>query len=300
VQRETMMQRGAVLRFPFLRKRFLFLRKMTIATWTVCLLFCSSLYAQETIPVAEETSQQKRPGWYMGRQIAPTMSASGAEWLTRKSRVREEQPRKLLEALQVKRGQQVCDFGCGNGYHTLPLARAVGPRGKVFAVDIQQEMLDLLDTRARPRGLENIEPVLATLTDPKLPRRQLDLVLMVDVYHELFQPTVILKAIHASLNETGRIVLVEFREEDPEVPIRPLHKMNQSQVMKEIEANDFKLVGQFDGLPWQHVLFFARQDSPLPEKQLVPWQPEEPVRPIQENPPEAPGNTEQENPRNAP
>ena len=106
----------------------------------------------------------------------------------------------------------------------------LGRRGKVLAVDIQQEMLDLLEQRARPRGYKNIEPVLATLTDPKLPRGQLDLVLMVDVYHELSDPARILEAIYASLNETGRVVLVEFREEDPKVPIRPLHKMSQSQV----------------------------------------------------------------------
>ena len=258
---------------------------------TTCLLYCPRLFAQETAQI-----QEKQPGWYMGREIAPTMSASGAEWLTRKTRQREEQPRKLLKALQVKHGQQVCDFGCGNGYYTLPLARAVGPRGKVFAVDIQQEMLDLLDARAQPRGLENIEPVLATLADPKLPRQQLDLVLMVDVYHELFQPAVILQAIHASLNETGRLVLVEFREEDPEVPIRPLHKMSQQQVRKEIGANRFKLVGQFNELPWQHVLFFARDDSSLPKKQLVPWKAEELVRPIQEIPP---GESE-ESPRKSP
>ncbi len=262
-------------------------------------LSCPSLLAEESDTSTQETRPRKtQPSWYLGRQIAPTMSADGAEWLIRKSRVREEQPRKLLEALQIKRGQQVCDFGCGNGYHTLPLAREVGPRGKVFAVDIQQEMLDLLNARAQPRGLENIEPVLATLTDPKLPRRQLDMVLMVDVYHELFQPPVILQAIHASLNEKGRIVLVEFREEDPAVPIRPLHKMSQSQVMKEICANHFKLVGQFDGLPWQHVLFFARDDSPLPEKQLVVWQSEESVQPTPATTQEIPAETAEDKQEN--
>ena len=133
-------------------------------------------------------------------------------------------------------------------------------------------MLNLLKQRSQPRGLHNIEPILATLTDPKLPQRQLDLVLMVDVYHELTQPKLILQAIYASLNETGRIAIVEFREEDPEVPILPLHKMSQAQVLKEICANGFKLVGQFDELPWQHVLFFARQDSVLTEHRLRPWQ----------------------------
>ena len=137
---------------------------------------------------AQEPAVRARPGWYMGRQIAPTMSASGADWLIRETREREEQPRKLLAALQLRPGMQVCDFGCGNGYYTLKLADEVGPRGKVYAVDIQQEMLDLLEARAKPRGYENIEPVLATVGDSKLPRGTLDLMLMVDVYHELTDP----------------------------------------------------------------------------------------------------------------
>lgn len=210
----------------------------------------------------------------MGRQIAPTMSASGADWLIRESREQEEQPRLLLAALDLKKGQCVCDFGCGNGYYSLELARRVGAQGTVYAVDIQQEMLDLLTARAEPRSLKNIRPILATTTDPRLPKAKLDLVLMVDVYHELTHPANVLHAVHQSLNKTGRLVLVEFRAEDPEVPILPLHKMSQAQVMKEISANGFKLVSQFDKLPWQHVLLFARGDGPVPVVQLVPWRPQ--------------------------
>jgi precorrin-6B methylase 2 len=213
------------------------------------------------------------PRSYMGRLIAPTMSADGAEWLTRKSRDREEQPRLLLAALELKKGQHVCDFGCGNGYYSLELARRIGPRGTVYAVDIQQEMLDLLQARAEPRGLKNVRPILCTATDPHLPKEKLDLVLMVDVYHELSHPEEVLKAVHDSLNKTGRLVLVEYREEDPDVPIRPLHKMSQPQVLKEAAANGYKLVGQFDKLPWQHVLFFARNDASVPVAPLVPWRP---------------------------
>lgn len=243
------------------------MRKATLLSIAACLVVPALLHAQED-------AQQTRLGWYMGRQIAPTMSASGADWLTRNTREREEEPRKLLNALALKPGQQVCDFGCGNGYHTLQLARQVGPRGKVFAVDIQQEMLDLLKARAEPRGLDNIELVLATVDDPKLPPKKLDLLLMVDVYHELAEPALILSAIRESLHETGRLAIVEFREEDPEVPILPLHKMSQAQVLKELEANDFKLVEQYHGLPWQHVLFFARDDSPLARVEMVAWEPE--------------------------
>jgi ubiquinone/menaquinone biosynthesis C-methylase UbiE len=209
----------------------------------------------------------------MGRQIAPPMHFSGAGWLTRPTREREEAPAKLLEALAIKPGQVVCDFGCGNGYHTLQLAKRVGPHGKVYAVDIQPEMLELLKERAGPRGLENIQTILASENDPGLPAATFDLVLMVDVYHELAEPAQILAQVRSSLKPDGRLVLVEFREEDPDVPILPLHKMSQAQLMKEIPSNGYKLVRQYDRLPWQHVLQFAREDSPLPSVTLKSWAP---------------------------
>jgi ubiquinone/menaquinone biosynthesis C-methylase UbiE len=208
---------------------------------------------------------------YMGRQIAPPMHFSGAGWLTRKSRVKEENPARLLELLKLKPGQVVCDFGCGNGYHTIELAKRVGGKGLVYAIDIQREMLDLLKERYEPRGLENVKPVLATPKDPGMPAKTFDLVLMVDVYHELSHPTEVLALVRTSLKPKGRLALVEFREEDPEVPILPLHKMSQPQVMKEIPPNGFKLVSQSNELPWQHLLEFARDDSPLPPVELKPW-----------------------------
>jgi len=211
------------------------------------------------------------PETYMGRVIAPPMHFSGASWLIRSSRVEEERPDKLLKALKLKPGQVVCDFGCGNGFYTLEVAKRVGARGVVYAVDVQPEMLELLAERAGPRGLENVKPVLATEEESGLPERTFDLVLMIDVYHELADPVGVLKEVRASLKPEGRLVEVEFREEDPTVPIRPLHKMSQAQVMREIPANGFKLVGQYDGLPWQHVLYFARDDSPLPVHELRPW-----------------------------
>lgn len=220
---------------------------------------------------ASEFAVKSAPRSYMGRQIARTMSYHGADWLVRNSREREEQPQKLLDALQVEAGQLVCDFGCGNGYHSLRLAPLVGPTGKVFAVDIQQEMLDLLSERCQARDVQNVVPILATTDDPQLPPTKLDLVLMVDVYHELSYPEEILRTIRQKLKPRGRIALVEFREEDPTVPIKPLHKMSQAQAMKEFTANGFKLVGQYDELPWQHVLFFARADSLCPGVQLVAW-----------------------------
>jgi cyclopropane fatty-acyl-phospholipid synthase-like methyltransferase len=226
---------------------------------------------------AETNSEQAidtRPvRWYMGRQIAPPMHFSGAGWLTRASRAKEENPAKLLDVLQLVPGQVACDFGCGNGYHTVQLAKRVGAAGLVYAVDIQPEMLELLDQRARPRGLENIRPVLATEDDAGLPPSTFDLVLMVDVYHELSHPPEVLTAVRASLKAEGRLAVVEFREEDPEVQIRPLHKMSQAQVMKEIPPNGFKLVGQYNELPSQHVFLFARDDSPAPRVELEIWKP---------------------------
>jgi SAM-dependent methyltransferase len=219
-----------------------------------------------------ESAPDYTPGRnYLGRQIAPPMHFSGAGWLTRASRVKEENPAGLLKSLDLKPGQTVCDFGCGNGYHTLQIAKRIGPQGTVYAIDIQQEMLDLLADRATPRGLENIKPVLATAEDPGMPPNTFDLVLMVDVYHELSHPPEVLATVRQSLKPEGRLVLVEFREEDPEVPILPLHKMSQAQVMKELPPNGFKLVAQYDRLPWQHVLSFARSDSPLPTIKLKPW-----------------------------
>ncbi|MEM8946115.1 MAG: class I SAM-dependent methyltransferase [Planctomycetota bacterium] len=248
-------------------------RSLIDAVWFVSLI--TAMAASCLAGDKSDSQRPDRPGWYMGRQIAPTMSASGADWLTRKSREREEAPRKLLQCLDLKPGQIVCDFGCGNGYHTLQIAHRVGPKGTVYAVDIQQEMLDLLQQRAKPRGVTNIRPILALPNDPKLPAGKFDLLLMVDVYHELFEPGSVLSAIHASLNDEGRVAVVEFREEDANVPILPLHKMSQPQVIKELTANRFKLVGQYDGLPWQHVLLFAREDSPLMEKKLKHWRPAE-------------------------
>ncbi|NOY43400.1 MAG: class I SAM-dependent methyltransferase [Planctomycetes bacterium] len=232
------------------------------------------MLAEDSIgAVSESDATAQEPRTYMGRPIARTMSYHGADWLTRDSREQEENPQRLIDTLQVKQGQQVCDFGCGNGYYSLRLAPLVGAKGRVFAVDIQQEMLDLLDQRCKARGVLNVVPILAATDAPNFGDIQLDLVIMVDVYHELSHPGEILEAIYKKLSPTGRIALVEYREEDPEVPIRPRHKMSQSQALKEFVANRLKLVGQFDELPWQHVLFFARQDSPLTNVQLKLWEP---------------------------
>lgn len=199
---------------------------------------------------------------YKGREIAQTMHYLGAPWLVRESRDREEDCKTLLQVLNLKPGQVVCDMGCGNGFYTLPMARLVGETGQVLAVDIQPEMLSLLQKSVQKQGLKNVKPLLGTLTDPKLPAGKLDLILLVDVYHEFSHPEHMLRAMRQSLKPNGRIALVEFRLEDPEVPIKLLHKMSKEQILKEIPPNGFKLVEQFDKLPWQHVMFF--EPAPLP------------------------------------
>jgi ubiquinone/menaquinone biosynthesis C-methylase UbiE len=194
---------------------------------------------------------------HMGREIAQTMHFTGAPWLVRESRQREEDCRTMLEALGVKPGQTVCDMGCGNGFYTLQLARLVGPRGRVYAVDIQPEMLQMLARNAAEARLANIRPVLGTPIDPRLPVGAIDMMLCVDVYHEFSHPEAMLAKIKESLAPDGQLVLVEFRGEDPAVPIKPLHKMTKAQVRAELEPAGFEMVREFDRLPWQHLLFLG-------------------------------------------
>jgi ubiquinone/menaquinone biosynthesis C-methylase UbiE len=199
---------------------------------------------------------------FMGREIAQTMHYTGAPWLVRESRQREEDCRMLLEALEVEKGQTICDLGCGNGFYTLELARMVGPKGEVYAVDIQREMLQMLMERSTQVGFRNIRPVLGSAVDPNLPEGKVDMVLCVDVYHEFSHPAEMLAAIRRSLSEDGLLVLAEFRGEDPAVPIKPLHKMTKEQVTKELGACGFALDREFDRLPWQHLMFFKKDERP--------------------------------------
>ncbi|MBP7948533.1 MAG: class I SAM-dependent methyltransferase [Verrucomicrobiales bacterium] len=197
---------------------------------------------------------------YKGRVIAQTMHWKGAPWLQRKTREEEERGGLMRTQLEVKPGQTACDLGSGDGYHTLWLAAQVGETGRVYAVDIQQEMLDMLEKRAAAAGLKNIELVHGRLWDPLLPPNSQDLILLVDVYHEFSHPEHMLRALRTALKEHGRMVLVEFRSEDPKVPIKPEHKMSKEQILQEIPPMGFKLVKEFDGLPWQHLMFFERAD----------------------------------------
>jgi ubiquinone/menaquinone biosynthesis C-methylase UbiE len=193
-----------------------------------------------------------------GRRFAQTMGAEGADWLDRAERDLEEDPDRAIDVLKIDKGSTVADLGAGSGYMTVKLSKKVGPQGKVYANDIQPAMLDLLNKRLAKGKITNVSVVLGTQDDPRLPIEALDLVLMVDVYHELSQPQLMLRHIRASLKPGGRLVLLEYRKEDPNVPIKPEHKMSVAEAKLEVEAEGFKLTRTNEDLPRQHILIFTK------------------------------------------
>lgn len=195
---------------------------------------------------------------YMGRVVAQTMHSAGASWLMRREREREEAGALMRQKLELRPGMMVCDMGCGNGYHSFPMAREVAPGGKVYGVEIQEPYLRMLEEGARRHGIANFVPVLGLPWDPKLPEGALDMILLVDVYHEFDRPEAMLRAMARALKPDGVLVFVEFRAEDESVPIKPEHKMSKAQLAKELTANGYRLVKEFDGLPWQHMMWFGK------------------------------------------
>ncbi len=216
---------------------------------------------------------------YKGRRIAATMHWTGAEWLQRQTREAEERASVMRQQLELKPGMTVCDLGGGDGYHTLWMAQTVAPEGKVYAVDVQKEMLTLLDLKLKRDNITNVVPTLGKYWDPLLPPDSQDLILLVDVYHEFSHPEHMLKAIRTALKAKGRLVLVEFRTEDPKVPIKEEHKMSKAQMALEILPMGFKLVKEFDELPWQHMMFYEK-DEPEPKPVPEPPKPAEPAEPV--------------------
>ena len=191
------------------------------------------------------------------RQIAPAMSHVYADWLVRPERQREEMPDRVVKALNIPRGGTVIDLGAGVGYFTWRMAKRVGPEGRVYATDIQPEMLEMLAENLRERGIENVTSVLATQWDPRLPVGVADLVLLVDVYHELSQPALTMEHVRRALKPDGRLVIIEYREEEPWVPINPLHKMSLEQVRREIEPMGFTFEEVLHFVPSQHIVVFT-------------------------------------------
>ena len=192
------------------------------------------------------------------------MSVNGHEWLDRPEREREESTSEAIKALRLQPGMVVADVGAGSGYYTVRLARAVGPTGRVYATDVQRGMLDLIARRVKDERLTNVVTVLGSDTDPSLPAQALDVALMVDVYHELQAPQTFMRRLRETLKPSGRLVLLEFRQEDPNVPIRTEHKMSVEGARRELSADGFTFRESVERLPWQHLMIFAPQPAPAP------------------------------------
>ena len=195
--------------------------------------------------------------WYMGRQIAQVMSHFGIGWLERQEREQEENTTQLLKNLAVQPGMAIADIGAGSGYHSTLLSNMVG-NGKVYAVDVEPEMIAYLNERIKREGKKNIIPVLSTEKAVSLPANSMDMMLLVDVYHEFSFPYEMTRSMLEALKPGGKLVLVEFRAEDPNVPIKTIHKMSQQQAVKELKAAGFSFEKNISNLPWQHCLIFRK------------------------------------------
>ena len=194
---------------------------------------------------------------YLGREIAQVMGPGGILWLERPERASEEQPQLAIDALGIKPGQTVADLGAGSGYYSFRVAPLVGPTGKVLAIDIEPAMLEAIVQRAQREHISNVATVRSSAQDPNLAAGSVDLLFMVDVYHELEYPYEMMTKVRAALKPGGRVALIEYRAEDPEVAIKPLHKMSERQVRREMQAAGFKHLQTVRTLPLQHLIVFA-------------------------------------------
>lgn len=233
--------------------------------WVVLACCCWGLWACQSGQVIdgnvayryEQPSQDGIGKIYLGREIAQVMGHEGAYWLERPSRELQEHPQQVVDQLGLANDAVVADIGAGTGYMTQRLAEAV-PNGKVFAVDVQPEMIDLLNQRIAEESLSTIEPILGEASDPHLPAESIDLALMVDAYHEFAYPREMMEQLRAALKPGGQVVLAEYRAENPLVMIKRLHKMSEQQVKRELQAVGFEWLKTEESLPQQHLLFFAK------------------------------------------
>ena len=216
---------------------------MRVLAVAVAIVICAGVFldAQRRHPVS-------------GRVFAPVMGVGGAGWLERPEREDEEAPSKAIELLELKPGMVVADIGAGSGYYASRIAKRVGPAGHVYATDIQPGMIDILERRITSEGLANMSTILGSPDDPKLPARSIDMAIMVDVYHELQQPQIFLQRLKEALKPNGRLVLLEFRKEDPKIPILEVHKMSVAEVDQEMKAEGYEIEKVVEGLPWQHLI----------------------------------------------
>ena len=237
----------------------------------------AALLAQDTAPAPEKpaaadskarytTKEPSRDGTgkvYMGRETAQVVGHGAARWLERPDREREELPAEVIKNMELKPTDVVADIGAGSGYFTFRIAPAV-PEGKVLAVDIQQEMLDFIEGRKKETGQTNVQPLLGQIDDTRLPAGQVDAVLMVDAYHEFSHPWEMMTSIVRGLKPGGRVILLEYRGEDPTVAIKPLHKMTQRQAIREMAAVGLEHVETRDFLPSQHFMIFRKPAAKQP------------------------------------
>jgi ubiquinone/menaquinone biosynthesis C-methylase UbiE len=214
------------------------------------------LIAALLLPAVPAWPQSEHP--ITGRRIGSIMGIGGTDWLERREREMEELPETALDKIGIKTGMTVADVGAGSGYFTVRLAKRVGPKGRIFAVDVQPEMVAMVRQRASKAGLQNVYAVLSTESDPKLPASSVDLILLVDVYHEFSQPQRMLRRMRTALKPDGRLVILEYRKEDPHIPIRSEHKMSVEEARLEVEAEGYKLDRVLKDLPRQHILVFRK------------------------------------------
>jgi precorrin-6B methylase 2 len=203
--------------------------------------------------------------FYLGREIAHIMGPGGIVWLERAERETQEQPQLVIDALEIKPGQTIADLGAGSGYYSFRIAPLVGPTGKVLAIDIEPTMLEAIAQRASREHVANITTVRSSERDPNLAPHSVDLLFMVDVYHELEYPYEVLSKVREALKPGGRVALIEYRAEDPEVMIKPVHKMSERQVRREMQAAGFQHVKTVRTLPLQHLILFE-SGSPPPRR----------------------------------
>ena len=214
------------------------------------------------VPLYETRAEHDRNGigkFFLGREIAHVMGHQAADWLERPEREEEEKTDVMIDALKFREGEIVADIGCGSGYISRRIAKKIGAKGVVYGVDIQQEMLDLLAKRMAMFRIENVKPVMGEVTDPKLPPESCDTMIMVDVYHEFDQPYEMIVNMVKALKQGGRIVFVEFRKEDANVPIKEVHKMSVEQVKKEMALHPLEYVETIAVLPMQHIIVFRKK-----------------------------------------
>jgi precorrin-6B methylase 2 len=220
--------------------------------------------APATVPPVYENRAIHDPDgtgkFYMGREIAQVMGPGGIPWLERPEREAEERPTEVIDALGLRGGEVVADLGAGSGYFTFRIAPKVGKAGSVLAVEIQDEMIETLRRRIRDQKISNVEVVKGAANDPHLPANSVDLVLLVDVYHELSYPFEVMTAVRQALKPGGRVVFVEYRKEDPKVRIKAVHKMSVEQLEKEMQAVGLVRQRTLETLPFQHIVIFAKRE----------------------------------------